>query len=52
VYKPLPPDDPKQRQADITLAKKALQWESTTPLEKGLRKTIQYFKELRKEQAR
>jgi len=52
VYKPLPPDDPKQRQADITLAKKALQWESTTPLEKGLRKTIQYFKELRKEHPR
>jgi UDP-glucuronate decarboxylase len=52
VYKTLPPDDPKQRQADITLAKKALQWESTTPLEKGLKKTIQYFKELRKEHAR
>jgi UDP-glucuronate decarboxylase len=48
VYKPLPADDPKQRKADITLAKTALNWQSKTPLEKGLGKTIQYFRKLLK----
>jgi UDP-glucuronate decarboxylase len=42
--KPLPSDDPKQRQPDISLAKKALKWEPTTELEPGLKKTIDYFK--------
>jgi UDP-glucuronate decarboxylase len=45
VHKPLPSDDPKQRQPDITLAKKYLGgWEPTVPLEEGLRRTIAYFK--------
>ncbi len=42
-FKPLPTDDPKQRQPDITLAKKFLQWEPTINLEDGLQKTIAYF---------
>jgi UDP-glucuronate decarboxylase len=45
VFMPLPADDPLQRQPDITLAKKVLDWEPTIPLEEGLRRTIQYFKE-------
>lgn len=40
----LPTDDPKQRQPDITLAKKLLDWEPTTTLDQGLPKTIDYFK--------
>jgi UDP-glucuronate decarboxylase len=44
VYKPLPSDDPKQRQPDITLAKKILKWEPKVPLEEGLKRTIEYFK--------
>jgi UDP-glucuronate decarboxylase len=44
VHKPLPADDPKQRQPDITLARKYLKWEPTVPLAEGLRKTIAYFK--------
>lgn len=43
VYKPLPFDDPKQRQPDISLAKKELGWEPTIQLEEGLIKTIAYF---------
>lgn len=43
-FKPLPEDDPRQRQPDITLAKKMLDWEPLIPLEKGLQKTIDYFK--------
>jgi UDP-glucuronate decarboxylase len=42
-YKPLPDDDPKQRQPDISLAKRELNWEPTIKLEDGLRKTIEYF---------
>ncbi|MCU0858588.1 MAG: SDR family oxidoreductase [Pontiellaceae bacterium] len=45
VFKPLPADDPKQRQPDITQAKAALGWEPDVPLEEGLKKTIQYFKQ-------
>jgi UDP-glucuronate decarboxylase len=45
-HRPLPADDPKQRQPDITLAKKVLGgWEPSTPLEEGLRKTIAYFRD-------
>ncbi len=44
VYKPLPDDDPRQRQPVIELAKKQLGWEPKTQLEDGLRKTIEYFK--------
>jgi UDP-glucuronate decarboxylase len=43
VRMPLPPDDPTQRQPDITLAKKELDWEPKIPLEEGLKKTIEYF---------
>lgn len=46
VYKPLPQDDPKQRQPDITLAKKLLHWQPTIELEEGLKKTIEYFRSL------
>lgn len=41
---PLPADDPKQRQPDITLAKSTLGWEPKVPLEAGIEKTIEYFK--------
>ncbi len=45
VYRPMPPDDPKQRQPDITLAKKHLGgWEPVVPLREGLTRTIAYFK--------
>lgn len=46
IYKPLPSDDPRQRQPDITLAKEKLNWEPTIQLEAGLIKTIDYFKSL------
>ena len=45
-YLPLPQDDPKQRQPDITLAKKHLKWEPKIKLDEGLVKTIQYFETL------
>ena len=44
VFCPLPQDDPLQRQPDISLARKKLQWEPRTALEKGLQRTIAYFK--------
>jgi dTDP-glucose 4,6-dehydratase len=44
VYKPLPQDDPKQRQPDITRARTLLQWEPQVPLAEGLKKTIAYFR--------
>lgn len=43
VTKPLPSDDPTQRQPDITLAKKHLDWEPKVPLREGLTKTIEWF---------
>ncbi|MGA3015098.1 MAG: UDP-glucuronic acid decarboxylase family protein [Bacteroidales bacterium] len=43
VRMPLPPDDPTQRQPDIRLAKRELNWEPKIPLEEGLKKTIEYF---------
>ncbi len=43
VHRPLPSDDPKQRQPDITLARELLGWEPKVSLEAGLRKTIEYF---------
>jgi UDP-glucuronate decarboxylase len=46
VYKPLPHDDPTQRQPDITLAKSKLGWEPKIKLEDGLKKTIPYFEDL------
>ena len=45
IYKPLPQDDPKQRQPDITRAKTWLGWEPTVPLEEGLNLTIDYFRD-------
>jgi len=44
VFKPLPSDDPKQRQPDIALAKEKLNWQPTVPLTEGLSRTIEYFK--------
>ena len=46
IYKPLPSDDPKQRQPDITLAKDTLAWEPKIALREGLAKTIAYFDEI------
>jgi len=43
IYDPLPADDPKQRQPDITLAKSVLDWEPKVKLEEGLKHTIAYF---------
>lgn len=45
IYKPLPEDDPKQRQPDITRAKKYLGWEPSVPLQEGLKLTIEDFQE-------
>ncbi len=44
INKPLPEDDPRQRQPDISLAKEKLGWEPVIKLEEGLSKTIEYFK--------
>ena len=44
IYKPLPQDDPRQRQPDISLAKEKLGWEPKTKLNEGLIKTIEYFR--------
>ena len=44
VYQPLPTDDPRVRQPDITRARRLLQWEPKVPLEEGLVKTIDYFR--------
>lgn len=44
-YLPLPQDDPKQRQPDITRAQALLDWKPTIPLHEGLKKTVAYFKE-------
>tara|TARA_B100000965_G_C19568336_1_gene747872 strand:- start:318 stop:1253 length:936 start_codon:yes stop_codon:yes gene_type:complete len=44
IYKPLPEDDPMQRQPDISLAKEKLDWEPKIQLIEGLTRTIEYFK--------
>lgn len=46
VFKLLPPDDPVQRQPDITQVKEKLSWSPIIPLEEGLKKTVEYFEEL------
>ena len=46
VYKPLPADDPRQRQPDITRISELLDWRPRTRLEDGLRKTTAYFEQL------
>ncbi len=43
THKPLPQDDPRQRQPDISLAKSVLEWQPSVVLEDGLKKTIAYF---------
>ncbi len=45
TFKPLPADDPRQRQPDITLAKRHLDWQPSVSLEDGLKATIEYFKQ-------
>jgi dTDP-glucose 4,6-dehydratase len=44
IYKPLPVDDPKVRQPDISKAKRVLKWAPRVLLEEGLRHTVEYFK--------
>jgi UDP-glucuronate decarboxylase len=46
IFKPLPQDDPTQRQPDITLAKHTLGWEPRVPLQEGLERTVAYFRTL------
>ena len=46
IYKPLPEDDPKQRQPEISKAKELLGWQPKIQLEEGLVKTIAYFDSL------
>ena len=46
VHRPLPEDDPKVRQPDITKAREHLQWEPAMDLDTGLRRTIDYFRGL------
>jgi UDP-glucuronate decarboxylase len=43
-FRPLPPDDPRQRQPDISLAQRELGWSPTIGLEEGLARTIDYFR--------
>lgn len=49
IYKPLPKDDPKQRQPDITKAREILGWEPQVERAEGLRRTYEYFKGLSRE---
>src|ERR1700731_4459219 len=51
-YKPLPEDDPKVRQPDITRAKKVIGWEPRVQFEEGIAKTIEYFRESLKGEAK
>jgi UDP-glucuronate decarboxylase len=46
VHQPLPQDDPRQRQPDITRARELLAWAPRTPLKEGLIHTIDYFERL------
>jgi UDP-glucuronate decarboxylase len=46
VFRPLPADDPRQRQPDISKAREVLKWEPTVALRDGLIKTIEYFDDL------
>ena len=46
IYEPLPSDDPKQRQPDITIAREKLNWEPKVSLDEGLKPTIEYFDKL------
>ena len=46
IFKPLPLDDPRQRQPDLTEAKERLDWEPLVSLDDGLKETINYFKKI------
>jgi len=46
IFKPLPQDDPRQRRPDITLVRKLIDWKPQVSLEAGLKKTINYFRDL------
>lgn len=50
IYKPLPEDDPMQRQPDITRAREILGWDAKVSRSKGMKKTYEYFKSLTKEE--
>ena len=45
-FQPLPQDDPRQRKPDISLAGEKLGWQPKVPLEEGIRRTIDYFRQL------
>jgi UDP-glucuronate decarboxylase len=51
IQQPLPADDPKRRRPDISLARKALDWEPKVGLEQGLGLTIDYFRDLLEQEA-
>jgi nucleoside-diphosphate-sugar epimerase len=44
VFRGLPPDDPKVRRPDISLARKVLDWQPEVPVEEGLRRTYVWFR--------
>ena len=46
INEPIPADDPRQRQPDITQAREILGWEPKVSLEQGLKPTIEYFDQL------
>ncbi|MCB1842046.1 MAG: UDP-glucose 4-epimerase, partial [Halioglobus sp.] len=46
VFRPLPSDDPMQRQPDISLARSVIGWEPQVQLEEGLTRTIEYFRKM------
>lgn len=50
IRAPLPSDDPKQRRPDISKARELLNWKPVTPLRDGLKKTIEYFDQLLREE--
>jgi dTDP-glucose 4,6-dehydratase len=52
TYEPLPADDPRRRCPDITLARTALGWQPTTELREGIERTIAYFEQRVKQEAR
>jgi len=45
IFRPLPADDPRQRQPDLALARSKLGWQPTTDLAQGLERTIRYFRQ-------
>ena len=51
AHRPLPENDPRQRQPDISRAKQLLSWQPRTPLKEGLARTIAYFEELLRDDA-